>query len=317
MRLEARSPLKPRVGDFLFAAGLFRAHLGVHGGTCASSAGLLPGERWTAAGGVLNGPGVRRVVGGRRGWLDLGASLPTFGHMVEDITSESSTPAASSFVPLTFEQVRVLGCLIEKENTTPDAYPLTLNSLTLACNQTTNREPVTSLLETQVLEALEGLKARKFAFQVTLVGARVQKFKHNLAGKLPHLEKPEIAILCVLLLRGAQTVGELRQRTERLYDFPDLPGLEATMQSMMKNEHGEPLVVCFPPGSGRKSSLYLHTLAGVPEVPVTGAKAEIASFEPVSGAVREDHLLWRARIEDELKALREELRSLKEKLGEP
>ena len=237
--------------------------------------------------------------------------------MEEDIINESSTPAASSFVPLTFEQVRVLGCLIEKESTTPDAYPLTLNSLTLACNQSTNREPVTSLLETQVLDALEGLKARKFAFQLTQAGARVQKFKHNLAGKLPHLEKPEIAILCVLLLRGAQTVGELRQRTERLYHFSDLPSLETTLQSMMKNEHGEPLVVCFPPGPGRKSSVYLHTLAGVPEVPLIGAKTEIASFEPVFGAVREDDPLWRVRIEGELKALREELRSLKEELGEP
>ncbi len=237
--------------------------------------------------------------------------------MEDDNYIESSTPAVSSFVPLTFEQVRVLGCLIEKENTTPDAYPLTLNSLTLACNQSTNREPVTDLLETQVLDALEGLKARKFAFQVTLVGARVQKFRHNLDGKLPHLEQPEIAILCVLLLRGAQTVGELRQRTERMYKFSDLLGLEATLQSMMKNEHGEPIVICFPPGSGRKSSVYVHTLAGVPEGPVTGVRAEFANFEPVSGAVREDDLLWRARIEDELAALREELRSLKEKLGEP
>jgi len=236
--------------------------------------------------------------------------------MEEDSTTTSPTPAASGFVPLTFEQVRVLGCLIEKEITTPDAYPLTLNSLTLACNQSTNREPVTNLLETQVLDALEGLKARKFAFQVTLVGARAQKFKHNLAGKLPHLEKPEIAILCMLLLRGAQTVGELRQRTERLHRFPDLPSLEAALQSMMKSEHGEPLVVCFPPGPGRKSPVYLHTLAGVPEAPVTGAATETASFEPVSGTVREDDLLWRARIEGELSALREELRSLKEKLGE-
>jgi uncharacterized protein len=237
--------------------------------------------------------------------------------MEADIPKESSTPAASSFVPLTFEQVRVLGCLIEKEITTPDAYPLTLNSLTLACNQSTNREPVTNLLETEVLDALEGLKARKFAFQITMVGARVQKFKHNVAGKLPHLEKPEIAVLCVLLLRGAQTVGELRQRTERLHRFPDLPGLEATLQSMMKADHGEPLVVCFPPGAGRKTPVNVHTLAGVPEAPATGARAELASFEPASGAGHEDELMWRARMEGELSALREELWSLKEKLGEP
>lgn len=237
--------------------------------------------------------------------------------MEEDIANASSAPAAARFVPLTFEQVRVLGCLMEKESTTPDAYPLTLNSLTLACNQSTNREPVMNLLETQVLDALEGLKARKFAFQVALAGARVPKFRHNLAGRLPHLDKPGMAVLCVLLLRGAQTIGELRQRTERLHDFPDLPALEATLQSMMKSEHGEPLVVCFPPGPGRKSPVYLHTLAGEPEAPVPGARAETVTCEPVSGTVREDDLLWRARMEDELKALREELRSLKEKLGEP
>jgi uncharacterized protein len=236
--------------------------------------------------------------------------------MEEDIIDKTSAPAVSTFVALTFEQVRVLGCLIEKEHTTPDVYPLTLNSLTLACNQSTNREPVTSLAETQVIAALEGLKARQFAFQVTQAGARVQKFRHNLAGKMPHLEKPEIAILCILLLRGAQTVGELRQRTERLHNFPDLPSVEATLQSMMKHEHGEPLVVCFPPGSGRKAEVYTHTLAGVPEVPGTGARSEIASFGPVSGPAREDDFLWRARIESELNSLREELRSLKEKLGE-
>ncbi len=231
------------------------------------------------------------------------------------ITAPSeSTP--SSFVPLTFEQVRVLGCLIEKESTTPDYYPLTLNSLTTACNQSTNRDPVTSFSEGQVQEALEGLKARHFAFQVTLSGSRVQKFKHNVATKLPHLEKPEIAVLCVLMLRGAQTIGEIRQRTERLYNFPDLASLEATLQSMLKSEHGDPLVVLFPPGSGRKAALYMHTLGGVPDIPSQSSKAEVASFEPVSGVVREDDLLWRARIEGELQALREELRSLKEKLGE-
>lgn len=236
--------------------------------------------------------------------------------MEEDITNPSSTSAPTGFAPLTFEQVRVLGCLIEKEITTPDVYPLTLNSLTLACNQSTNREPVMSLLETQVLDALEGLKARRLACQVAQAGARAQKFKHNLAGELPHLEKPEIAILCALMLRGAQTVGELRQRTERLHHFPDLPNVEAALQSMAKKKCGEPLVVWFPPGPGRKSPVYLHTLAGVPEVPATVSKAEIAGFEPASGSVREDDRLWRSRIEDELRALREDLRALKEKLGE-
>jgi uncharacterized protein YceH (UPF0502 family) len=226
-----------------------------------------------------------------------------------------STPEApAGFIPLTFEQQRVLGCLIEKESTTPDTYPLSLNALVTACNQSTNRDPVVCFSEQTVMEALEGLKARQFVFQVTLAGSRVQKFKHNLEHKLPWLEQPQIALLCVLLLRGAQTVGELRQRTERLYNFPDLVSLEETLQAMISDADHEALAVLFPPGPGRKSPLYLHTLGGVPDAP-SASQVQVTSFEPGVG-VREDDLLWRARIEDELKTLREDLRALKEKLGE-
>ncbi len=227
----------------------------------------------------------------------------------------STSEAAPSFIPLTFEQQRVLGCLIEKESTTPDTYPLTLNALVTACNQSTNRDPVVSFSEQTVQEALDGLKARQFVFQVTLAGARVQKFKHNLEHKLPWLEKQQTALLCVLLLRGAQTIGELRQRTERLYNFPDLPALEETLQAMISDADHDPLVVLFPPGPGRKSPLYLHTLGGVPDAPPAATPSLVTSFEP-SASAREDDLLWRARIEGELNALREELRALKEKLGE-
>ena len=106
----------------------------------------------------------------------------------DDSTADATPVSRPALVPLTFEQVRVLGCLIEKEQTTPDSYPLSLNALTLGCNQSTNREPVTAFSEAVVQEALEGLKAKQFAFQVTLAVARVQKFKHNVGGKLPHLE---------------------------------------------------------------------------------------------------------------------------------
>ena len=221
----------------------------------------------------------------------------------------------TAFVPLTFEQCRVLGCLIEKENTTPDAYPMSLNGLVTACNQSTNREPVVTFSEETVLEALDGLKARQFAMQLSQAGARVQKYKHNLEHKLPWLEKPHVALLCMLLLRGAQTIGELRQRTERLYRFHDLEGIEATLQAMITGDGQEPTIVLFPPGPGRKSPLYLHTLAGIPEAPTLAALTVTATFE-TSSAVREDDNLWRARIEGEVAALREELRSLKEKLGE-
>lgn len=226
---------------------------------------------------------------------------------------DATTPA---FVPLTFEQARVLGCLLEKEATTPDAYPLTLNSLTTACNQSTNREPVVAFSEGTVQEAVEGLKARHFALQVTLAGSRVQKFKHNLDRKLPWLERPQVAVLCVLLLRGAQTLGELRQRTERLYAFPDLASLEQTLQSMIAGDGQEPTVVLFPPGPGRKSPLYLHTLCGVPESPTISGGAVVAESFEVGGAAREDDNLWRARIEAEIADLRAQLADLKAKLGE-
>lgn len=226
------------------------------------------------------------------------------------------TATNSAFVSLTFEQVRVLGCLLEKEATTPDYYPMTLNGLTTACNQSTNREPVVAFAEETVMEALEGLKARHFALQVTLAGSRVQKFKHNLDRKLPWLEKPQIAVLCVLMLRGAQTIGELRQRTERLYTFPDLASLEATLQTMITGDGNDPTVVLFPPGPGRKSQLYVHTLSGVPEAPtVQGGTVVTESFAP-SASAREDDQLWRARIEGEIAELRAQLADLKAKLGE-
>ena len=139
--------------------------------------------------------------------------------------NSDESPAPPTFAPITFEEARVLGCLIEKESTTPEYYPLTLNQLAAACNQSTNREPVVAFDESTVQQALEGLKARQLAFQVTIPGARVQKFKHNATGKFPRLEKPTLALLCVLLLRGQQTAGELRQRTERLFNFGDLPSV--------------------------------------------------------------------------------------------
>ena len=246
--------------------------------------------------------------------LTLAPALTHCGHPMDDLSSNSTEPSGG-FIPLTFEQARVLGCLIEKESTTPDYYPLTLNAVVTACNQSTNRDPVVTFSEQTVLEALEGLKARHFVFQLTLSGARVQKFKHNLERKLPWLEKPEIAVLCVLLLRGAQTVGELRQRTERLYNFPDLPSIEETLQKMISGDGNDPTVVLFPPGPGRKSPLYLHTLCGIPDAPTLTAPAMVASFE-TSTTAREDDTLWRARMEADIAALREELRVLKEKLGE-
>ena len=134
---------------------------------------------------------------------------------------------------LTPAEIRVLGCLVEKQMTTPDIYPLTLNSLVTACNQSTNREPVTSYLPATVSEALLELRAHRKLVRVVLSGAgsRVDKFKHVLDDRLG-LTPPESAVLAVLMLRGPQTLGELKIRTERYHDFPTLEAVDAVMDRL-------------------------------------------------------------------------------------
>lgn len=217
-----------------------------------------------------------------------------------------SEDAASVPEPLTFEQARVLGCLIEKEMTTPEYYPLTLNSLVAACNQSSNRDPVVSFDEATVLAAIEGLKSRAFAFQVSIPGARVQKYKHNLNGKFPRLERPGLALMSVLLLRGTQTAGELRQRTERMQQFPDISSLEAALQELT-DYPDTPLAVRLPAGAGRKAVTYAHLLCGPVESapPVIVASAARVPADPD----------WRLRVEMELESLRGELAELRRLIG--
>lgn len=218
-------------------------------------------------------------------------------------TDESPAP-----IPLNTIEVRIVGCLIEKELTLPEYYPLTLNALVNACNQTTNRDPVMNLGESAVSDALHGLKQRGFVFQVTMAGARVQKFKHNLQGKYPRLEKPGMALLAVLLLRGIQTLGELRQRTERMQPFPDLESVEAELQKLIDYPEG-PLVACLPAGSGRRVAAYAHLLSGEPviespPVVVVAPRTEEA-IDPA----------WKERMETEVAALKEEIARLKAHIG--
>ncbi len=222
--------------------------------------------------------------------------------------SEESAADVTVIEPLTFEQARVLGCLVEKEMTTPEYYPLTLNALVAACNQSSNRDPVVDFHEQVVQEALEVLKVRGFAFQVTIPGARVQKFKHNLSGKFPRLEKPGMALMCVLLLRGAQTAGELRQRTERLYAFSDIPSLEYTLQELITYAE-MPLVTAIPAGAGRKAVTYAHLLCGPVEVGPAQVTSVVSSSLAMSSAVVNAE--WKERIESELHALREEVAQLR------
>src|SRR5438876_3880610 len=148
---------------------------------------------------------------------------------------------------LTDTEVRVLGALIEKEITTPDYYPLSLNSLVAACNQSSNRNPVVHYDEAIVAEALDTLREKKLVHTVDESGSRVIKYRHVLYEAM-NLGRPTIAVLCVLGLRGPQTVGEIRTRTNRLYDFTSLEEVENTLNSMMSTE--PPMVARLPRKAG-------------------------------------------------------------------
>ena len=159
------------------------------------------------------------------------------------------------------EEVRVLGALIEKEHTTPDYYPLTLNGLINACNQKSNREPVVSFGDRTVLEAIDRLRDRQFAWTVQSVDSRVPKFEENFTAKL-QLTLQEAAVLCVLMLRGPQTPGEMRQRGARINPFESLDEVQVTLDTLCESE--PPLVCRLPLQPGRKEARYSHLLMGEP-----------------------------------------------------
>jgi uncharacterized protein YceH (UPF0502 family) len=160
---------------------------------------------------------------------------------------------------LTEEQVRVLGALIEKEITTPDYYPLSMNALLNACNQKSNREPVTELEEDTVRQALHGLDDKGLAGAVRGSESRVTKYEHRFSEAY-NFGRREVAVLCVLLLRGPQTPGELRGRTERLYSFDELSDVQSTLQKLIERE--VPLVKVLLRQPGTKESRYMHLFCG-------------------------------------------------------
>ena len=164
--------------------------------------------------------------------------------------------------PLTDVEVRILGSLLEKEVTTPDNYPLSLNALLAACNQTTNREPVMRLDEDAVVPATVALRRAGLVRQIQPVGSRVTKFEHLLAEEMK-LGRRELAALGVLMLRGPQTPGELYARTARLEPFADFADLEGVLESLMAREP-EPLVARLPRRPGQKEVRYAHLLSGDP-----------------------------------------------------
>jgi uncharacterized protein len=156
-------------------------------------------------------------------------------------------------------EVRVLGALIEKEITTPDYYPLSLNALMAACNQSSNRNPVVHFDEATVATAADSLREKKLVHMVDRGESRVTKYRHVLYEAMD-LGRPAIAILCVLLLRGPQTVGEIRTRTNRLYDFTSLEEVETAVSALMSRE--PPLIARLPRQAGQKEVRYAHLLSG-------------------------------------------------------
>jgi len=169
-------------------------------------------------------------------------------------------------VPTTLNdiEVRVLGSLIEKQITTPEYYPLTLNALTLACNQKNNRSPVTAFTENQVEEALNSLREKNLAYVFHGSTSRVPKFKH-VAPEVLHLTPPEMAVMCVLMLSGPQTVGEIRTRGSRLYDFSGLEEVDETLHALSTKDT-DSLVMKLPRQSGQKDARFAHLLSGEVDV---------------------------------------------------
>lgn len=201
-------------------------------------------------------------------------------------------------------EARVLGSLIEKDITTPDYYPLSLNALVNACNQKNNRDPVMNLDESEVRDALDRLHDKHLAGPASGADSRVTKFEHRLQ-EVFNFNRGETAVICVLLLRGPQTPGELRGRTERMYRFGDLDEVQSTLQRLMQRDPA--LVKILPRQPGTKESRYMHLLSGDIETSQTAILSPIIPTSPAA-----DPRL--ALLENEVAQLRAEVADLREQL---
>jgi uncharacterized protein len=205
-------------------------------------------------------------------------------------------------------EVRVLGSLIEKELTTPEYYPLSLNSLTNACNQKSNRDPVMALAEEDVVRALDSLRFKQLVV-LSADGGRVPKYRHLLAEKLG-LMPAEQAVICELLVRGPQTAGELRTRGERMHPFGDLAAVEEVLQELIQREH--PLIMLMPRQPGRKEGRYAQLFSGIPESTEEGSEGrpEAARLRVVAENERI------TKLEEEISSLRAEVVELQQMMAE-
>jgi uncharacterized protein len=202
-------------------------------------------------------------------------------------------------------EVRILGALMEKQRTTPDYYPMTLNSLTAACNQTSNRDPVVTYDEKTVVQGLDSLRLKKLAWMISAAGSRVPKYEQRLVEAL-QLTHPEAAVLCLLMLRGPQTPGEIRSRSGRLYAFRALEEVEATLAALANRDF--PLVAALPRQPGTREIRYAHLMGGPVEWTI---EAPEARPEPTTLAVRRDEERF-AALEAQVAELRQQLASLRE-----
>ncbi len=204
-------------------------------------------------------------------------------------------------------ECRVLGSLVEKEVTTPEYYPLSLNALINACNQKSNREPVMNLDEPVVREALHSLEGQSLVRSVSPSDSRVTKYEHRLQEAF-NFYRHETAILCLLLLRGPQTPGELRSRSERMHSFDDLAAVQSSLQHLMKRE--PPLVKPVPRQPGTKETRYAHLLSG---------DVRLTEPEPKAQAMPQQHLLDGDRVrklEEEIASLKDEIAGLKQQFAQ-
>jgi uncharacterized protein YceH (UPF0502 family) len=215
-------------------------------------------------------------------------------------------------IEFTLNEARVIGCLLEKEITTPDQYPLSLNALTNACNQKTNRDPVLELSESVVQEAVDSLMKKYMVSDKSAgYGGRVTKYKHRFCntefGSLK-FSKQEVGIICVLLLRGPQTPGELRARTNRLCEFADTEQVESTLKNLMSREDG-PFIARLPRAPGARESRYSHLFSGnIESVEEPAAEESAAAAPGLSQRVSE--------LEESVRQLRAEIQALAQSLAE-
>jgi uncharacterized protein YceH (UPF0502 family) len=205
---------------------------------------------------------------------------------------------------LTEVEARVLGSLVEKQLTTPEYYPLTLNALTAACNQKSNRDPVVSYDETTIMTAIDSLRDKNLVYLYYGTGSRAVKYKHMMPSVFD-LDAAGVALVAALLLRGPQTIGELRERTGRLHEFAGLGEVQEALDGLTRRD--EPLVIKLERQAGQKEARYAHLLCG----PVD--QSAVAPVREASSSGKEDRI---AKLESEIENLRGEFASLRETFEE-